>query len=83
MSAGNTIIASYDYYNGESGSPTTLNNKSSIQWFDKDKLLFISTPSNILSADYVKSGSIISAVITPSDGISVGIKVRSIDVQIK
>ena len=82
MPAGNSIIASYDYYNGESASPTTVNNKSTIAWFDKDKLISIDSPTLTLSSDYVKSGSIISAVVSPSDGISYGLKVRSIEVQI-
>ena len=83
MSAGTTIIATYDYYNGESASPTTVNNKSLIEWFDKDKPISIDTPTLTLSSDNVKTGSIISVVITPSDGIDVGLSVRSIEVQIK
>jgi len=83
MTAGASIIASYDYYNGESGTPTTVNNKSSIEWFDKDKPISIVTPTLTLSSDNVKSGSIISVVITPSDGIDVGLSVRSLEVQIK
>jgi hypothetical protein len=83
MLAGTTIIATYDYYNGESASPTTVNNKSSIEWFDKDKPISIEAPTLTLSSDNVKTGSIISVVITPSDGIDVGLSVRSIEVQIK
>ena len=83
MSAGASIIAAYDYYNGESGTPTTVNNRSSIEWFDKDKPISLVTPTLILSSDNVKAGSIISLVITPSDGIDVGLSVRSIEVQIK
>lgn len=82
MAAGSTIIASYDYYSGESGSPTTVNNRSSIKWFDKDKLLSIASPTTTLSTDFVKVGSIISVLITPSDGVDVGLSVRSIEVQI-
>jgi hypothetical protein len=83
MFAGASIIASYDYYNGESASPTTVNNRSSIEWFDKDKPISLTTPTLTLSSDNVKAGSIISVVITPSDGIDVGLSVRSIEVQIK
>ena len=83
MSAGASIIASYDYYNGESGTPTTVNNRSTIEWFDKDKPISLVTPTLTLSSDNVKAGSIISVVITPSDGIDVGLSVRSIEVQIK
>jgi hypothetical protein len=82
MTAGSTIIASYDYYNGESASPTTVNNRSILQWFDKDKPLAISSPTATLSTDFIKVGSIISVVITPSDGVDVGLSVRSIEVQI-
>jgi hypothetical protein len=82
MSSGASIIASYDYYNGESGSPTTVNNRSSIQWLDKDKPLSIESPTVTLSSEYVKSGSIISVLITPSDGVDTGLAVRSVDVQI-
>ena len=82
MAAGSTIIASYDYYNGESASPTTINNKSIIKWFDKDKELSITSPTTTLSTDYIKSGSIVSAIVIPSDGVDVGLSVRSIEVQI-
>ena len=82
MSAGASIIASYDYYNGETGTPTTVNNRSSIEWFDKDKPISLVAPTLTLSSDNVKAGSVISVVITPSDGISYGLKVRSIEVQI-
>ena len=82
MTAGSTIIASYDYYSGESASPTTVNNRSTIKWFDKDKQLSITSPTTTLSTDYIKVGSIISAVVTPSDGVDVGLSVRSVEVQI-
>ncbi len=82
MTAGSTIIANYDYYNGESASPTTVNNRSILQWFDKDKPLDILSPTTTLSTDYIKVGSVISILVTPSDGVDVGLSVRSIEVQI-
>ena len=82
LTFGSSIIASYDYYNGESPSPTTVNNRSTIAWFDKDKPISITSPTVTLSSEYLKTGSIISAVVTPSDGVDVGLSVRSVDVQI-
>jgi len=82
MSAGSSIVVSYDYYNGEDSSPTSINNQTVIEWFSKDKKLTIETPTTTLSSDYVTSGSIISVTLTPSDGVDSGLKVSSYQVQI-
>ncbi len=82
MSAGASIVVSYDYYNGEDSSPTTINNQTVIEWFNKDKKLSIESPTVTLSSDYVIAGNIISVALTPSDGVDSGLKVLSYQVQI-
>jgi len=82
MSAGANILVSYDYYNGEDSSPTTINNQTVIEWFNKDKKLSIESPTITLSSDYVIAGNIISVALTPSDGVDSGLKVLSYQVQI-
>lgn len=82
MSAGANIVVSYDYYNGEDSSPTTINNQTVIEWFNKDKKLSIESPTITLSSDYVIAGNIISVALMPYDGVDSGLKVLSYQVQI-
>ena len=82
MPVGPNIVLSYDYYDGSSGSPTTINNQTALAWFDKDKQISISEPNTTLDASLFAKGSQISVSLLPSNGANTGLKVFSYQVQI-
>ena len=82
MPAGPDIILSYDYYDGSSGSPTTINNQTALAWFDKDKQISISVPTTTLDASLFSKGSQITVSLLPSNGANTGLKVFSYQVEI-
>ena len=82
MPVGPNIDLSYEYYDGSSGSPTTINNQTALAWFDRDKQISISQPSTTLDASLFTKGSQISVSLLPSNGANTGLKVFSYQVQI-
>ena len=82
MPVGPDLILTYDYYDGSSGTPTTINDQTALTWFDKDKQISISEPTTTLDASLFAKGSQISVSLLPSNGANTGLKVFSYQVEI-